>query len=318
VAWLRASPIHVEEYLGVAVMANELPAVLAATGDPEDVLVEQARAAAAEPVSILVQPREADSPGEYRFGRRFWPLNAGPALVTTLGVLLLACLAVFQWGRDGPDRTTLHLNGDSSVTVRYASAERRVTLNRGEALFEVAHEPSRRFHVTAGDTGAIALGTQFDLRRSSDDAALVTVIEGAVGVYSGHLAGAHSELGMPPGLVVAHGGEQVLVRPGQVPGQPVAVNVADVTGWLHRKISFNQLPLGDVVKEFNRYAAVPLVVDDPGLNELPISGVFNAYDTNSFIAFLRNLDGVLISRTESAIHVSGKRKVAAGHADSGS
>src|SRR5437016_3041644 len=44
VAWLRASPVHVEEYLGVAHVAHDLPAVTSELGDSQELLVAQARA----------------------------------------------------------------------------------------------------------------------------------------------------------------------------------------------------------------------------------------------------------------------------------
>ena len=43
-----------------------------------------------------------------------------------------------------PDGSVLHLNTDSAVTVRYSRTDRLVTLDRGQALFEVAHQDERR------------------------------------------------------------------------------------------------------------------------------------------------------------------------------
>ena len=38
--------------------------------------------------------------------------------------------------------------------------------------------------------------------------------------------------------------------------------------------------------EFNRYGSIPIEIDDAALRTLPSSGVFYAYDINSFVAFL--------------------------------
>ena len=62
------------------------------------------------------------------------------------------------------DNSVLHLNTDSSVTVRYSKTERLVTLTSGEAVFEVAHESGRAFRVLAGGAEVVALGTKFDVR----------------------------------------------------------------------------------------------------------------------------------------------------------
>src|SRR4030095_13974265 len=38
--------------------------------------------------------------------------------------------------------------------------------------------------------------------------------------------------------------------------------------------------------EFNRYGRIVIEIDDQDLRAMPISGVFDAYDTDSFAAFL--------------------------------
>jgi transmembrane sensor len=59
-----------------------------------------------------------------------------------------------------------------------------------------------------------------------------------------------------------------------------------------------------VADEFNRYGSIPIEIDDSALRALPISGVFDAYDLDSFVAFLRTLDGVRAERTAARIRVS--------------
>ena len=78
--------------------------------------------------------------------------------------------------------------------------------------------------------------------------------------------------------------------------------------WLQGKIAFEQRPLGEVADEFNRYARIPLEVTDPALRALPISGVFDAHDMDSFVAFLETLDGVSVQRTATRILVFSLRR----------
>ena len=73
--------------------------------------------------------------------------------------------------------------------------------------------------------------------------------------------------------------------------------------WVQRQVAFTERPLGEVAAEFNRYGAVPIIVQSERLRELPISGIFNAYDTDSFVAFIGRLDGVEIDRTPGGILV---------------
>jgi transmembrane sensor len=85
--------------------------------------------------------------------------------------------------------------------------------------------------------------------------------------------------------------------------QPTRVDVQQVVAWLHQKIAFEQRPLGEVADEFNRYGPIPIEIDDAALRALPISGVFDAHDIDSFVAFLQTLDGVRVERTDTRIRV---------------
>src|SRR5262249_25853413 len=83
-----------------------------------------------------------------------------------------------------PDGSVLRLDTDSEATVHYSGRERVVDLQRGQALFEVAHETGRRFRVSAGDAGVIAVGTRFDVYRNVDSVE-ITVIQGEIAVFTG-------------------------------------------------------------------------------------------------------------------------------------
>ena len=187
----------------------------------------------------------------------------------------------------------MHLNTDSEVTVRYSRDERVIYLDRGEALFQVAHEGTRGFRVAAGNAQFLDAGTQFDIYRKSE-AVLVTVVEGTVAVYRGP-----PQL-LPTALRVS-AGYQVEVR-GQV-GLPRPVDARAAVAWLKRQISFEDQPLGEVAQEFNRYGGTAPEIDDDTVRGLRISGVFDAYDTDSFAAFLETLHGVVVQKTPARIRV---------------
>ncbi|MGH7490115.1 MAG: hypothetical protein ACREMY_31590, partial [bacterium] len=52
-----------------------------------------------------------------------------------------------------------------------------------------------------------------------------------------------------------------------------------------------------------RYGRIVLLIDDAGLRALPVSGVFDASDIDSFVRFLTTLDGVVVERTATRIRV---------------
>jgi transmembrane sensor len=193
------------------------------------------------------------------------------------------------------DDSVLRLNTDTAVTVRYGRAERLVEIDQGEALFEVAHESGRPFRVIAGTAVVTATGTQFDVYRQGD-ATLVTVIEGQVTVAPADATRT---------VVPVSAGEEVRVTAGVV-AAPAPADIQRNTAWLRRQIVFKHQPLAAVAAEFNRYGAVPIEIETPALRTLAISGVFTADDTETFIAFLRTLEGVTVETTPTQIRVVGR------------
>jgi transmembrane sensor len=316
-AWFMTSPVHIEEFLGVSVVARDLKE---ARSDPEyslEAILARASAEEGRPVQRL-WPRVIEAVRETPSGRWF-PAAAAMTVVLSLGLL-------FTWnftptGRPaGPtgiatlhfetghgerltqrltDNSVLHLNTDSAVSVRYSKSERLVTLMSGQAEIEVAHEANRVFRVHTRSADIVDIGTQFDVRLEQGST-VVTVVEGRVAV------GPQSS---SPNYAVRSieltANQQLRVTEGEWPAIPVAVDAERTTSWLHRQIAFDHEPLERVAAEYNRYTSKPIEIATPALRTLRISGVFATDDTDAFIAFLRTLKGVRVEVTETRILVSG-------------
>ena len=63
-----------------------------------------------------------------------------------------------------PDQSQILLNTDSRVAVSYQADRRLLTLHKGEAHFDVAHDAKRPFDVYAGGGRVNAVGTAFTVR----------------------------------------------------------------------------------------------------------------------------------------------------------
>jgi transmembrane sensor len=323
-AWLKASPVHVEEFLGVSVIARDLQELKA---DPEyslDAVVERARAE-----DDTVQPfrPRAVAPFSGNPWRR-WQIAA-----LTMAACAMLSLGLFQWWNPKPtlpaaevstalrfktghgeqltrrltDNSILHLNTDSAVTIQYASTERLVTLTAGEASFEVAHEPDRAFRVFAGWAQVVAVGTKFDVRLEHD-ATVVIVVEGRVAAGPSSMSmerDTNSNKDPATRFVEVGAGQEVRLIAGEWPPRLVAVDSQRATAWLHRQISFDHEPLERVAAEYNRYAPKPIEIMTPALRSLLVTGVFATDDPEEFIAFLRSLKGVRVEVTDTRIRVSG-------------
>jgi transmembrane sensor len=305
-AWLKTSPQHVEEYLGIALMAQELRAA----ADPElslEALLAQARTAEQADV-IPIGIARARTAGPAR--KAAWRFVAAAAMLAAVAVAALwwrsERVSTMQYAtRHGEqlmqrlaDNSVLRLDTDTAVTVRFSRGQRLVEVQKGQVLFEVAHEARRAFHVVAGPADVVAIGTRFDVRLQQDST-LVSVLEGRIAVG---LAPAQPGTAVKSTVLVG-AGEQVQVAANQLPAQAVPAQIQRNTAWLRRQIVFEQEPLASVVAEFNRYSETPIEIETPALRALVISGTFSADDTESFVAFLRSLEGVRVEVTSSRVRV---------------
>jgi transmembrane sensor len=313
-AWLKASPIHVREYLGVARVARHLPAAVGKPRAPLETFLAQA---ALDGDSVVSLPRPAPETKRPVVRRRSmaWPIAAS---------LIALAAGTLWWAHDGelfgipktyrtahgeqsvarlPDGSVLRLDTNSEATVRYSAWERVIELKRGQALLEVAPESQRRFRVAAGEAGAIALGTRFDVYRKSKVIDF-TVADGEIAVFTGEPSWLRSAQAVPAGVQRVTAGYQLRVDARMISAHPVPVDLEQTLGWLQHKIVFEHRPLGEVAAEFNRYGSIPVEIDDEELRVLPVSGMFDAGDTESFVAFLQRLPGVKVERQSTLIRVT--------------
>lgn len=195
------------------------------------------------------------------------------------------------------DGSRLALNTDTRVDVRFDADRRRIDLEHGEAMFEVAHDASRPFVVVAGDTQIRAIGTIFTVRRTRDDV-VVTLIKGRVAVSN-----ARARPGGPADAVV-------MLRPGEKLTEPVQgttrvepESIEAATAWRRGQAMFDDTPLGTAVTELNRYGGPQIVVDDPRVAALPVSGVF-ATNAADFAEAVAALHGLRTERKGKTVHIS--------------
>jgi transmembrane sensor len=180
------------------------------------------------------------------------------------------------------DGSQVALDSQSEVKVRYGAHSRRLTLVAGQARFEVAHDGSRPFSVTAGGQEVIATGTVFNVDLLGPEL-LVTLIEGHVTVLAqGPPASIHSQLS---DRIALDAGEQLVVSPSGKP-KVMRVNVERTTAWQNGQLVFENEPLGTVLARVSRYGAQNIVAADAACAALRISGVFREGDVQGFLSTL--------------------------------
>lgn len=233
---------------------------------------------AAEPEIVAARSVALGLPG---FGRRpgnqavLWPKIAAALLLVLTGL----AGGIFWWLQPtdyqtelGERRTLtladgsrLSLDSDSEVKVSYSLRNRELELVRGQARFEVAHDTSRPFLVTANRGVLVrATGTDFDVNLPSQSV-IIALLQGRVAVTDANYRTA------------LNAGEQLTLMAGQPPRVSPASS-SDVLAWLGGQVVFHNAPLSSVLERLNHYDKAQLVLGDPRLADRRVSGTFNTGD----------------------------------------
>jgi transmembrane sensor len=241
--------------------------------------------------------------------RRGWPV--GLAAAACVSVLLGMGVLTWSWREAGTyatrlgeqrvatlqDGSRLALNTDTRVDVRFDADRRRISLDHGEAMFEVAHDASRPFVVVAGDTTIRAIGTVFTVRRTRDDV-VVTLIKGRVAVSSDR-----PRVGDAAGAVVMLEPGEKLIEPMLGSARVELESIEAATAWRRGQAVFDDTPLGTAIAELNRYGGPQIVIDDPRIAALPVSGVFAA-NAADFAEAAATLHGLKVEKKGKSVRIT--------------
>lgn len=174
------------------------------------------------------------------------------------------------------DGSTVTLNTDSKIRVDLNESERRISLDRGEAFFDVAKDEQRPFTVVAGARRIVAVGTKFSVRRDRDDV-VVVVTEGRV-----RLEGTAENEQLDAGSVAQTRKSAISVQKKQAP------EVEQMLSWRSGYVTFRETDLVAAVAEFNRYSEQKIRIRDRGIEHIRIGGNFRTDDAETFLWLLEN------------------------------
>ncbi len=179
------------------------------------------------------------------------------------------------------DGSSVVLNTNSRIEVRFTPERRSVRLLAGQAWFQVARNPERPFVVEAADQRVTALGTAFDVRLDGPDSVQVTLAEGRVSVEP-ILSPLARLISSPPEPKLLIAGEALIVSDDALVEKRKA-DVSKVMSWRQGQVVFDNDTLATAIAEINRYSAKRIELADPALGELRVSGVFKAGHSDSFV-----------------------------------
>jgi transmembrane sensor len=174
---------------------------------------------------------------------------------------------------DLPDGTRVTLDADSALDVAFVAGTRQVRLLGGQAFFDVAHDPAHPFAVEASSRLVTALGTQFDVRLTPG-AMRVVLAEGSVSVGSAPGGPATSPVRLTPG--------QAFAAQDGAKGVVTSTDVDQALAWKQGVVEFKDRPLSEAVGQLNRYTRAQIIIRDPKVAALRVTGVFRTGDIKRF------------------------------------
>lgn len=185
------------------------------------------------------------------------------------------------------DGSAVILNTNSRLEVDFSGKGRDVHLTRGEAYFEVVHNKTRPFTVTADNYVVRDIGTAFDVHLSKAGLVEVGVTKGSVEVGPAQDHGDEKSLG-----VIVAGHDIVL---GEKAEHVEAVPTPDLgrkLAWRQGQLIYSGQPLSDVLADISRYSSIKIELADPALANLPVGGAFRTDQIQAIFAALENNFGI--------------------------
>lgn len=241
--------------------------------------------------------------GAVLFAWRFWP--GGQSYETGVGERRTVLLT---------DGSRMTLNTSTEVNVALTKSRRKVGVLRGEALFEVAKDPTRPFVVRTAGAEVVATGTEFLVRApiagaSETSTADITLIEGQVVVRDA--AGGAGGLMTTP--VVMEPGERLRFQPAgatPAPGASAPISrdrprMEQLLAWRRGEVVFEEVLLSEALAEMGRYSRLPIILANADtLGGLRISGVYRVGDIAGFARAVAKLHGLAVRIDADRVELS--------------
>jgi transmembrane sensor len=178
-----------------------------------------------------------------------------------------------------PDGSVVGLNTQTELEWVGTPTDRRVRLLRGEAYFQVVHDPSRPFRILLAHSEVQVLGTRFDVYQMANGDVRVSVISGAVAVE-----GLDNGVSAPPSWSRRlTSGQQIEYSPVGLAADVHAVAAQKVIRWREGMLETQGEPLADFVSDLSRYTTERIVIADPRAAIQRVGGAFS----------IRNIDDTL-------------------------
>lgn len=194
------------------------------------------------------------------------------------------------------DGSKIELNTSTTLRIAGNDTKRIVSLDKGEAYFQIVHDDAHPFVVLAGEHRITDLGTKFLVRRGGDNLR-VALLEGQAqfDTEDGH---GKQQATLNPGDVVVATATSLSIT--QAPSQ----TLTDELGWRRGLLVFRHATLAEAAAEFNRYNLKKIVVADSHIEKLNINGALRANDPRAFARSMKTFFDIRVEERPDEIVLS--------------
>lgn len=195
------------------------------------------------------------------------------------------------------DGSQIELNTDTVLQISKSGPTREVWLEKGEAYFQIVHDPAHPFIVNAGKRRITDIGTKFVVRYS-EQKLRVAVMEGGVEFD----LSSDDERSHRHQLIA---GDVAIANAASVSVFKVAPDmIADETGWRRGVIVFHRTSLAEAAAQINRYGGKKLIIANARIGKLVIGGTFPINNVLALAEAAQDSFGVHVENRPDAIVLS--------------
>lgn len=248
--------------------------------------------------------------------KRTFRLPGWAKIAAILAVIIAAAVYLYTGVQTGTERSTTQVAiasnryvtlPDSSVVVlaegstieffpSFGKTDRNLVL-KGEAYFDVQHNPSLPFVIHTGKVTTTVLGTAFNIKQFGDSVA-VTVTRGKVKVAYGDIV-----------LAELTPGKQLIADQHNRIAEMNEPAVKEVTEWMQDGLHFENISLGEAVKELQQRYTKNIVLKTPGIEKCSINVVtpFNGTEhLETILEVIGTMLGAQINYNGETIEITGQ------------
>lgn len=195
------------------------------------------------------------------------------------------------------DGSSIELNTNTAIRADVRVGRRYVSIEKGEAFFDIVHNAKSPFVVDVDGHRITDLGTKFAVR-DEPGRIEVTLLEGRASIASVRPGTQGHSAILTPGDVAVATADSLSVE--QRPKPTLAKDLS----WRHGLLVFDGARLSDVAAELNRYSGEKIVIGGDEAGKLTIDASVPTNDIRAFTRVAREVFGLHVQDRGNEIVIS--------------